>query len=75
MSYINDEDIIDLYRLSRQYQQTLPPQDVAVSNSPTKMSWDDAADVLLSKGWTNINQATGDSMTNESFVLNYIFSD
>ena len=78
MSYINDQDIIDLINASRDYESTLvpPPSDDALKyKDPNNLSYGEFASILRSKGWDNTNPATGEPFTDENFVLQYIFGD
>mgnify|MGYP004455413871 FL=1 len=78
MSYINDQDIIDLINASRDYESTLvpPPTDDALKYKDSdKLKYNEFAAILRGKGWDNTNPATGESFTDENFVLQYIFGD
>ena len=76
MSYINDQDIIDLINASREYQTTLdpPPANEALKyTDPNNLSYMEFGSILRSKGWDDTNPATGEPFSPENFVLSYIF--
>ena len=86
MSYINDQDIIDLINASKDYKcpgcpggdsiLTPPPSNDALKyKDPENLSYIEFASILRNKGWDNTNPATGEPFTDENFVLQYIFGD
>lgn len=73
MSYLNPEDIFNLGDVAEKYFADFDqPIDPVKTYGPGKMTWDEAANILLDKGWSNINSANGEPMTSENFVMSYI---